>query len=495
MGRQHFFAAVVFGLSAAVAGAAPPDQDPAAVARRAWALTEIVLDKHLDPCTRQEMLLGAAAALVEAGGAEPSPDLSRRVSAITTEEQFVALLREAWPKGEAAKAGPIDDALLRGLLARVPGKPYLLPPQNVKVEEQIQGNRYVGIGIQLRIRAEEKLPQVVTPLRNGPAFRAGMKADDLVLEVDGKDAHGVPLSKVVDWLRGEDGTSVTLVVRQPKATESRTLKMTRGVVPFDTVVGYRRSGPDGWTFRIDPERPVGYVQVEAVNSATVHGLRQAEARLRAEGVRAVVLDLRAAGDNGTLQHAELVADALLDGGVMWKLRRRDGVKECRADRECLFRGWPLAVLVGETTAGLAPQAVAAALQDTGRAALVGQQAQSGGPEVPALVERPGRESSSLDVTSPIPLPDDQGAVVLRTGQVERVGKGRGWPVRPDQVVALKPRQREAVWEWFRRKGLPELPPGTDDQPPDDPQLARAVELLQAALEKAEQPGRTDTERR
>jgi carboxyl-terminal processing protease len=495
MPRHSLFAACVFGLLVTGARAAPPDHDPAGVARRAWTITDVVLDKQLDPCTRQEMLLGGAAALFKAAGVQPAPDLSRQVSAITTPEQYTALIQEAWPKGDAARAGELEEILLRGLLTRVPGKPYFLPPQNAKVEEQIQGNRYVGIGIQLRLSADEHLPQIVVPLRNGPAFRAGMKSGDLILKVDGKDTRGLPLSKVVECLRGDDGTSVTLVVRQPNAAETRTLTMTRGVVPFDTVAGYRRDGPDAWTFRIDPDRPVGYVRIDSFNSGTLHGLRQAESRLRVEGTRALVLDLRFAGGSGTLHHAGLVADAFLDGGMMWRLRQRDGVKECRADRECLFRGWPLAVLMDEVPSGLAPQAVAAALQDNGRAVLVGKQAPAMDSEGHVVASPAVRESASADVMSLVPLPDGQGAAVLRTGQVERGVRDRGWPVRPDHVVPLKDKGREALLEWSRRQNLSESPPGKDDRPPDDPQLARAVELLQAVLEKAEPPVRPETERR
>ena len=73
MVHRFLFAVCVFGLLAGAAAAAPPDHDPAAPTRRAWTLTDVVLDKQLDPCTRQEMLLGGAAALFKAAGVEPAP--------------------------------------------------------------------------------------------------------------------------------------------------------------------------------------------------------------------------------------------------------------------------------------------------------------------------------------------------------------------------------------------------------------------------------------
>src|SRR5262249_1019457 len=147
-----------------------------------------VLDKHVASCTRQEMLLGGVRRLLEAAGRQPPADLSRRVSALTTQEQFAALLQEVWPTDGAKRAKPeeLERRFLEGLPAAVPGKPPLITPAALKLEEQIAGNRYVGIGIQLRISAEKHFPQLVDSFRSGPARRAGMKAGDLIVEVDGK---------------------------------------------------------------------------------------------------------------------------------------------------------------------------------------------------------------------------------------------------------------------------------------------------------------------
>jgi carboxyl-terminal processing protease len=260
---------------------------------------------------------------------------------------------------------------------------------------------------------------------------------------------------------------VTVVVRQPGAAEARTLRVTRTVVPIDTVLGYRRK-PDGdWVYRIDPAAPVGYLRITTTNASTLHELRQAEKWLRAEGVRALVLDLRSS-QRHELHHIELVADGLLDGGLMWRLRGTGGrVQEFRADRDCLFRGWPLAVIVESRDGETPPGELAAALQDNGRAVVVGATLQCEG-----------------HVKSLVHLPDGQGSIALLTGRLERAD-GRTWPVRPDHPVALEPAQRPAVLGWLHAKELSELPPGASDRPPDDPQLRKAVEVLREALKNAE----------
>jgi carboxyl-terminal processing protease len=447
----------------------------AVIAQRLWGITELVLEKHIEPCTRQEMMLAGAKALLQTANVASPPDLARRVSALATREQVTAFLEEIWPKddsGQDASTKKKEAAMLEGLLAIVPGKPRLLSPEDVKSTEQLGGNRYVGIGVRITLNKEEQLPQIVDLARRGAARRAGVNPGDLVLQVDGKSMHDVDLGKVVrEWLRGEEGRDVTIVVRQPEATETRTLTMTRGTIVSDTVFGYRRLSEENWKLRVDDSAPIGYVSINAILSSTLHELRQQERRLQAEGVRALVLDLRSGDGLENLHHAQLLADGLLDGGVLWRLRDRgQEVKEYRADRESLFRDWPLAVLMNEQGT-LEQRAVLAALQDNGRAILIGEPT-----------------GLHVYVSSLIPLPEGQGMIDLVTGKLERAAQGRGWPVQPDHKIPLNPAQKEAILKWLRGKGLSELPSGAVDQPPDDPQLARAIELLRLALKNPGQSG-------
>jgi C-terminal peptidase prc len=439
----------------------PPGADH--YARRLWAVTDVVLQNHLNPPPRGDMLLAGAQALLEAAGVTPPADFRRRVAEANTREQLQAALEAVWPRpggGRDLAPEKLDAALSAGLLASIPGGPTFLTADYLKVVDQLAGNRYVGIGIQIRANKDEQYPQIVNPFRGGPAHRAGARPGDLIVEVDGRTTHGIELQKAVEWLRGEEGTPVTVVVRQPKADESRTLPMTRGVVPIDSVLGYRRAADGRWQYRIDPSDRIGYVRLNAINSSTLHELRRAEAAIRAEGVRALVLDLRAGAGQGELHHTDLLADGLLDGGLMWRLRGAGGrIKEYRADRECLFRGWPLAVLVDGQISSGTYGAFIAALQDNGRAVLVGEPTQYDG-----------------SVKSAVRLPDGW-ALVLPTGVLERAADGRGWPVQPDHLVKLDKAQGAAVEQWLRQKELTELPAGADDRPPDDAQLRRAVELL------------------
>jgi C-terminal peptidase prc len=451
-----------------------PRLDPAAVACRAWAIMDLIEQHHVKPCSRQEMLQGGVMAFIAQRKLTAPKDLERQLAGITTAEELAGLLERLFkqatqkrPAGDGqGRSEQWESILLEGMLAKVPGHPNLIPADFLKIAEQVSGNRYVGTGIQIRMNPKAKVPEILNPFRGGPARRAGVRPGDLLVEVDGKNTKDVNLQTVVRWLRGEQGAPITIVVRQPGASETRTLTMTRGVVPFDNVLGYRRMSEEKWEYRIDPGVPIAYARIASINASTLHELRALEKRLEAEDDRALILDLRFANSEAGLQYAALVADGLLDGGVMWRWHDRQGqTREFRADRDCLFRNWPLAVLVNGETRDRTAGAVAAALQDHGRAVLVGEQT-----NVDGLV-------GTL-----FALPDQSGGIALATGQLERAS-GRGWPVKPDYHVPTTPAEREAIVAWSRLQELPEPPAGASTKPPRDQQLARAVELLQAASRK------------
>jgi carboxyl-terminal processing protease len=455
---------------------AKPSADTAAFARF-WRLSELVLDYHIDPPSRQEMFLGGVRALYEEAKTSPPADLSRKVSRLAGDDQFAAFLKDNWPKAVGDKpAAPEEmaNAFLHGALTRVPGQPALISAAVAKGIQAVAANRYVGTGIQIRVNGKENLTQIVNPFANGPARKAGAKPGDLIVEVDGVSMEGIKLQEVVERIRGEEGTKVSFTVRQPGETETRLLRMTRGPVPFDTVVGYQRVAEDRWQYRVKPDEPIGYLRLDSVLPSTPSELRKLERTLLADGIKGLVLDLRF-NASGEVQPAALTADELLDGGVMWRVRdAKDRIKEYRADRDCLFRDCVLVVLVDKHTRG-GPEFVTAALQDNGRAVVIGEATQGEG-----------------YVTSMFPLADDEGAVQLRTGRVERATTAKGsakganpsWrPVTPDHVVPMETVKVEPIMVWQRNQLLPEPPADAAKTPPDDPQLAKALDIIRAALKK------------
>lgn len=464
MTRCRWLAGLIFtGAVVVTARADTPRTNDLPFAQRVWALTDVIGQKHVLSPRRADMLLAGMKALLKAAGRQAPDDLKERVSRIAGVRELTALLNELGPPPTADQQKAREAAFLEGLFAAVPGHPQLLSPEERRVGAQVNDNRYVGTGIQIALADDKKLAEIRLPFPRGPAHRAGAKPGDLIVAVDGVPMEGVPLVKVVEALRGAEGTSVTMTVRQPQEKMTRDLKMVRGVVPFQTIFGYRRRSADDWDFRPEPSLPAAYLRVGTITSSCLHELRQIERVLQADGAKALVLDLRGPAA-GELHNTALLADGLLDGGLLWRLRDGKGnVQEVRADRDCLFRGWPVVVLADEPPSQ-AVTLLAAALQDNKRAVVVGNPP----------------DADARFVSSVITLPEN-GLLRLFTHTVERAAPaGSGFTLRADHVVPLDGK-RDALDAWFRGQEKPEAQTGPA---PRDPQLAKALELLRVVLTKS-----------
>jgi C-terminal peptidase prc len=390
----------------------PPD-----LVKRVGEITDAVLANHADPPVRQEMILSGMKALYLAAKVPAPAGLSRRVSAVSTPEQIAALLAEIWPKSAAKSVtqAQLETAMVNGMLTGVPGGASLMSAKESAVMEQFEGNRYVGIHIALGMNKEENCPSIHSLIEGGPADRAGVKNGDLIEMIDGVATKGMALLETVDRLRGQEGTSVTIKVRQPKESLVRTYTIRRGQHARSTVTGVRKQKAGDWDWILDASAPIAYLRVDTISASTPHDLRKVASQLASHGWCGVILDLR--GVQGTALHpAVLLADSLLPGGVIGRVHTAERDVTYKADADALFRGQPMAVLVDQSTDGTA-EWLAAALQDNKRATVVG---------VPA----PGAASATqnpfprrMEVRARVPVGDGSWTIELVTGYLVR-GDGR-----------------------------------------------------------------------
>ncbi|HEV3343765.1 MAG TPA: S41 family peptidase [Pirellulales bacterium] len=373
--------------------------DQTEFARRAFQIAEIVLDKHVEPPTRQEMLLCGLTAIHH----DRVPDgLSRAVSAVAKEDDFVACLIRFWPASDQAGSVQTRAAFLHGMSQAVPGGLDFTTSKEAAVERQLAANQYVGIGIALNRANQSKLYQIGATFPRGPVAKAGIAVGESILEVDGVKTEDLSMVEVVDRLRGPEGTTVTLRVARDASGESRLVTLTRSLVPIQTVTGYRQLGPESWEPVIAGDLPVAYLRIEEIGGSTVSELREYEAELAAKKVELLVLDLRRA-DGHELRHCIMLVDALLEGDRAGIIRYRDRSTSCvRLDRDCLFRGWKMAVLVDNHTRGYG-EWLAGLLQSQRKAVVVGQPT----------------TGSSPFVWTPVELPNNWGVMRLATAVLER----------------------------------------------------------------------------
>jgi C-terminal processing protease CtpA/Prc len=300
----------------------------------------------------------------------------------------------------------------------------LIKANRYAVEEQFRANRYVGLGVNLgmvqlvhRSDVAAQYPTFQRVIPGGPAERAGIQPEAVILEVDGKSTRNVETNTLLDWLRGPAGSEVTLRIGANGNQPEHNVTLARGVIRIDSVSGTDGAPLNRTSFRYIPAEPIGGLRVSSITSSTLQELRDAEVRLRADGIRVLVLDFQGGEQSDDFHQARLLADGLLDGGTLWNWHERDAEPRAEtADRECLFRGMPLVVLVGQHT-GNAHAAVAAALQDAGRAVVVGYSPPFDGA-----------------VATGVQVPGEEFVLWMNTARLTRTRADRGWPLIPDHPV-------------------------------------------------------------
>lgn len=244
---------------------------------------------------------------------------------------------------------------VRGLVQALndPHSEYLDPDQ-AKRQDDFYAGRYTGmIGISVIVR--DGYPVIASVLPGSPALRAGLQTDDVIVRINGVDAHDMKSEQTSALIRGPAGTNVTLRVRRP------------GVELDVTVARADFRSPTVQSARLRPD--VLYLRVYQFGEATQQEFDDALAA-GLPGARAVLLDLR---DNrgGFIHAAVSVVSRFVESGVAFEQRSRDGqTDQARVDGNHPASGLPVAVLVNENTAS-ASEIVAGALQAHSRARLVG----------------------------------------------------------------------------------------------------------------------------
>jgi carboxyl-terminal processing protease len=300
---------------------------------------------------------------------------------------------EAWDRIEESFIGdiPVQQAItygaIRGSMAGL-GDPYTVFIEPVVREEERQSlqGTFGGIGATLS-RPEEGGPIILVPVPGNPAEAAGMLADDVLLAVDGVEiTPEMAVMAVRDMIRGEKGTAVVLTVRHKGETDPVDLEIVRADI-LDPSVSYRIVSDDG---------KIGYIRLARFSGESSREIEEAINALVDEGAEKLVLDLRNNG-GGLLNAAVDVADQFLtDGPILYQVTRDEGEKEYLANEETLAPDLPLVVLINAGTAS-ASEILAGALQDRGRAELIGDHQSFGKGSVQLVYDL--SDGSSVHVTS------------------------------------------------------------------------------------------------
>ncbi len=365
------------------------------------------------------------------------------------------------------------EAAINGMLTSLdPHSSYLSPDEFRDMQVQTRGE-YGGLGIE--VTTEDGLVKVVSPIDDTPASRAGVQAGDYITHINDEAILGLTLNEAVQKMRGPVGTPISITLAREGA-DPIDVSLTREIISVRAVVSRM-------------EGDVGVIRISTFNERTGAALEDAIREVRRQGgaaLKGVVIDLRN-NPGGLLDQANRVSDAFLDGGEITSTRGRqpDDIQRYNARRGDMLEGVPVIVLINGGSAS-ASEIVAGALQDRGRAIVMGVTSFGKGSVQTVIPLKGGRDGALRLTTARYFTPSGRSI--------------QGSGIEPDLEVA----QTRVDPDRLRRLGLSEAdlpkaisnPDGSvrrrgphvpTDQPPEnwdkkeDYQMKRAVEMLRQGV--------------
>ncbi|MBN8889384.1 MAG: peptidase S41 [Rhodospirillales bacterium 70-18] len=407
--------------------------------------------------------------------------------------RLLNLFADVFERVRAEYVQPVSDRELienaiNGMLTGLdPHSSYMNAKSFRDMQVQTRGE-FGGLGIE--VTQEGGYIKVISPIDDTPASRAGVKAGDLITQLNGKTVQGLSLNDAVDRMRGPPNTPISLTLRRQGVDKPIEVTMKREVIKIQVVKSHLEA-PD-----------IAYIRITSFSEQTDTGLRAAFKKLQEEAhgkLRGLVLDLRN-NPGGLLDQAISVSDDLLDRGEIVSTRARhpeDG-QRWNAKPGDITDGLPIVVLINGGSAS-ASEIVAGALQDQRRAILMGSRSFGKG-SVQTVMPLPGNGAMRL-TTARYYTPSGRSIqglgitpdieVHASRSEVPTFGPAREADLRgalsntggAPQNAAPPRNDLPAI-----AKDIPKLPP--EDQPKYDPadwktdfQLQEALKVLHAMPEK------------
>lgn len=375
---------------------------------------------------------------------------------------------------------------------------FISPDDFTQFQESLD-QKFGGIGIIVELNPETKRLTVMSPLVDTPAHRAGMRAGDTILSIDGNSTVDMTLKDAVGLMRGPPGTPIKVAIRHAGDMDRIELTLNREIIPVESVLGDTRQPNGAWNFYLEDHPEIAYIRITSFGEKTAAELRKA-LQFGDRPTKALIIDLRN-NAGGLLTAAVKTCDTFLSSGKIVSTRGRGGkvrrVHEANERGTVVPRDLPMVILANKYSAS-ASEIVAACLQDHGRAVVVGERTWGKG-TVQNIIQLEGGKSALKLTTATYWRPSGK-----NIHRFKKAGEEDDWGVSPNegfevkltdeefQRVARYRRQRDVVRAQDDPPEDPEEPKGTNSEngaPPElhsDPQLRKAIEYLKERIRRSKE---------
>lgn len=363
------------------------------------------------------------------------------------------------------------EAAIQGMLQKLDRYSNYIGPQELEAFNESMDQEFGGIGVQVDIDPVTGRLIVVSPLPGTPAYKAGLKAGDLIMEIGDQSTEGFSTRDAQNLLKGRPGDKVKIGVLHQGDEEVTSVEMVRAIIKMSTVLGDQYAPNAEWEYMLDPEHKIGFIRLTHFSNRSSEELQSALKKLKEQDVKGLVLDLRF-NPGGLLSQAVEIADLFLEEGTIVSTKGRNSPERSwTARKEGTISDLPMAVLVNRYSAS-ASEILSASLQDHKRAAVIGERTWGKG-----------------SVQNVIPLDGEHSVLKLTTASYHRPsGKNihrdknakpeDEWGVTPDENLAYKMTDKEIkdYFEYRRNRDIikEDGPPKSDFQ---DPHLKLALDHL------------------
>jgi carboxyl-terminal processing protease len=391
---------------------------------------------------------------------------------------------------EEVKPEQLFASAVNGMLSELDENSMYIGPEEATEFHQSLDQEFGGIGIHVERDPATNELTVLATMVDTPAYRAGILAGDKIVRIDGQFVRD--LKDPTRYIRGDVGESVRLTIQRLDTKEPIDLPpIERAIIQVPSVLGDIRQPNGTWNYYLDAHPRIAYVRISSFGKHTREELDRVMRGLEERGFDALVLDLRN-NPGGYLEDAVHTCDLFLESGTIVTIRGRDAalVRERReATGPGTYSGFPMAVLVNRFSAS-ASEIVAAALQDHGRAVIVGER--SYGKGTVQNVIRLGDGKRDLKLTTAYYFRPSNKKIHRRPDPTQpdgRESEQAEWGVMPNEGyrIPLSDQELRDWVEWRLHRDLPSknVKPAKTDS--GDKQLDKAVEYLEQQLGKQKAP--------